>query len=1015
MSRVSAVLRWTLTLTISCLLAATRALYGQGYSPAAAIEHMTTPPGFLVRLVASEPEVRQPILVKCDDRGRLWVIQYLQYPNPAGLTRVKVDRWSRTVYDRVPEPPPRGPKGTDRITILEDTDGDGRADRFKDFVSDLNLCTGLEFGHGGVYVLQVPYLLLYPDRDRDDVPDGDPEVLLEGFGMEDAQSLANHLTWGPDGWLYGVNGSTTTCHIRGIEFQQGCWRYHPVTRDFELFCEGGGNTFGLTFDERGELYYSTNGGPLVHAVQGGYFYKNFGKHGPLHNPYAYGFFPELTRDSVPGGPPTGGTIYLGDSFPAEFRGAFIAGNFLGHGCSWWTVEPAATTVQARYRGELLAANDTWFGATDMCLAPDGSMFVCDFHDQRTAHPDPDANWDLTNGRVYKIVAEGTRPIEPFDLSRRSSDQLVDLLTHRNQWFADRARVLLAQRRDPTVVPRLRAMALALSHEDESLEGLWALHASAGLDDATAVRLLLHGSAAVRGWTVRLLCDRREVSPEMAARLVELSQAEPDSSVRRQLAASARRLPAADGWPIIERILNRDLDAADPRIPLLCWWAIESWAIDHAEPLLACFTSPQAWDTPSKHGQIHRLARRYAAAGTAAGYDACLRLIEAAPTAHRDPMHQALALGLAERSTGLGAVADGGLYARFESATPIGSAGTDETAAAHEPLTEPLLSYIAGQWRLQPTDPLWAGLVLRGGVAEAYPSLLSVVATDATAAPVRAALLDVFAEFAQPGCVPVLLPLIGSGQPAEIQSAALRVLGRFADEGIATRLLEQYPQMDEALRGQVRDVLLSRPGSAHAFLAAVDAGAIDARETPVEQLRRVALHQDDALNALVRKHWGNIQPGTPEEKLATMRRLNNDLRAAPGDPVAGRALFRKHCGTCHELFGEGNKVGPELTKANRADRDALLANLVDPSAVIRKEYASYVALTTSGQIVTGVLAEQDAASITLLDAKNQRIKLARPEIDTLEESSISLMPEKILDPLTPQELRDLFAWLQAAGP
>ncbi|MGE0761194.1 MAG: hypothetical protein AB7O38_29550, partial [Pirellulaceae bacterium] len=186
------------------------ACWSQGFPPDEAVRRMGVPEGLAVRLFAAEPMVRQPILVKCDERGRLWVIQYLQYPNPAGLQRVRVDRYSRTVYDRIPEPPPRGPRGEDRITILEDADGDGRADAAKDFVTGLNLATGLAFGHGGVYVLQVPYLLFYPDRDRNDVPDGDPEVLLTGFGMEDAQSFANHLTRGPDGWLYGVNGSTTT-------------------------------------------------------------------------------------------------------------------------------------------------------------------------------------------------------------------------------------------------------------------------------------------------------------------------------------------------------------------------------------------------------------------------------------------------------------------------------------------------------------------------------------------------------------------------------------------------------------------------------------------------------------------------------------------------------------------------------------------------------------------------------------------------------------------------------------
>ena len=231
---------------------------------------MTLMPGFEAQLVASEPMVRQPVAMEFDDRGRLWVIQYMQYPNPKGLKRVAIDRYSRTEYDRMPEPPPRGPRGEDVITILEDTNGDGRMDASHNFLEGLNLCTGVAFGYGGVFVIQVPYLLFYPDKNRDDVPDGDPEVLLTGFGMEDAHSVANSLTWGPDGWLYGNQGSTVTAHINGIEFQQGVWRYHPVTHRFELFCEGGGNMWGLDFDWEGNLFASTNFGPYIglHGVQG---------------------------------------------------------------------------------------------------------------------------------------------------------------------------------------------------------------------------------------------------------------------------------------------------------------------------------------------------------------------------------------------------------------------------------------------------------------------------------------------------------------------------------------------------------------------------------------------------------------------------------------------------------------------------------------------------------------------------------------------------------------------------
>jgi len=211
-------------------------------SPEDAQKQFKVAEGLEVGLVVAEPEVAQPLSISFDDRGRMWVLQYRQFPNPNGLKPVKVDNWLRTKYDKIPEPPPKGPKGHDRISIYEDKNGDGKADSVKHFVSDLNLASGMALGYGGVFVVQSPYLLFYPDRDQDDVPDSDPEVLLTGFGMDDAHAFANSLTWGPYGWLYGAQGSTATAEIRGIGFQQGVWRYHPRTKIFELFAEGGGNT-----------------------------------------------------------------------------------------------------------------------------------------------------------------------------------------------------------------------------------------------------------------------------------------------------------------------------------------------------------------------------------------------------------------------------------------------------------------------------------------------------------------------------------------------------------------------------------------------------------------------------------------------------------------------------------------------------------------------------------------------------------------------------------------------------
>jgi putative membrane-bound dehydrogenase-like protein len=986
----------------------------QGYAPDVAPGKMVVADGLAVNLYAAEPNVRQPILVKCDDRGRIWTIQYLQYPNPAGLKREQVDRYSRTVYDRVPEPPPKGPRGADRITICVDGDGDGRADRFTDFVTGLNLCTGLALGQGGVYVLQVPYLLFYADRNRDDVPDGDPEVLLSGFGMEDAQSLANHLTWGPDGWLYGVTGSTANNQVRGLEFQQAVWRFHPVSHRFELFCEGGGNLFGLTFDVDGNLFFSSNGNDLAyHGVQGAYYRKNFGKHGPLHNPHAYGFFEHLAYDQPVAGPRPGGTIYLGDVLPERFRGMLLCCDFLQHSASSWRLRRRGSTFAAVYGGPLLDSRDPWFCAPDLCQGADGAVYLCDFHDRRTAHPDPDANWDRSNGRIYRVAPPGTKPVRGLDLGRMASRALVALLEHPSGWYAEQARVELAARRDRTTWPALRALARDRDNPRRALQGLWALHVSGGFDDELADALLAHPGESVRAWTVRLLGDEEKISPALAGRLVDLAASDDSVIVRCQLAATARRLSSADGLPIVERLLERGLDREDPYLPLMLWWAIESKALSDTERLVAFFSDRRAWENAGIRENALRLLRRYAAEGTRTGYDACVRLLAAASSSQQTEALVALDLGLAERAVAPGGMGMDGLFAAV--ALPASAKGAAPVPRRYEPLTGTLRGAVSAAWRATPAEVPRLRVALRAGVADALDATLAEAASASTAPPRRCALLGLLAEFARPSAIPLAIDLLRTGRPMAVQSAALDVLAPHDDDRVTAALLDDFAEAPAALRGRIAGILLSRPASALALLERVDRRAIAAAKVPLEQLRQVALHRDARLDALVRKLWGRIEPGTPEEKLAEMRRLQNDLRAGPGDRARGKALFDKLCASCHRLFGAGGDIGPDLTGTARGDTTALLANIVDPGSIVRTPYLQYAAVTTSGRIQSGILVAQDAAGITLLDAQNQRTTLAHDAIAELRTLPTSIMPENLLGPLSPQEVRDLFAYLQGPPP
>jgi len=1060
----------------------------QGLTPDESVSRMKMADGFEISVVAAEPLVRQPVAIEFDDRGRLWVIQYLQYPNPNGLKRVKVDRYSRTEYDHVPPPPPKGPRGADRITILEDTNGDGRMDRGRDFVSGLNLATGLAFGHGGVFVLNVPYLLFYPDRNRDDIPDSDPEVLLTGFGMEDAHSVANSLTWGPDGWLYGCQGSTVTAKIRGIEFQQGVWRYHPVTREFELFCEGGGNSWGLDFDRAGRLLYSTNygGHVLLHGVQGGYFVKSFGKHGALHNPHAYGYFDHAPHQNFRGGHVTvGGIVYQGDLFPDSFRGKYIAGDLLGHGVYWHKIQSRGSTVGTAHGGELLISGDSWFAPTDLTMGPDGAIYVADWHDARTAHPDPDAEWDRSNGRIYRIaprqqsrnakgntqnanvaqqipskespsITSNARRAQelfadrPLDFTNLSASDLLLVHRHPSQWHVRHARQELARRfstknpapppsgaavrSNPTggtsvakitttpgaktaaaptrletqntaneksardsdrrfLINAFRKQATTERDETMALEALWSLQILGGFDEVVALNLLESPHPAVRSWTVRFLGDRRHISEKMAHRLDEFAEQEPVVDVRQQIACSAARLPARHALPMINANINRDIDNADPYLPLLWWWAVEKHSVSGREEVLKRFTRASLWKSRlGRETLLPRLVRRYAAEGTPAALDSLARLVKAAPSPPaRMAIWSELLIGWQERPRNLND------FSWLESVNQ-----------------HPLAALLLVDWKTSPANiTLWKlGVLFRLKEPRAAATRDAFEVKTPTAH--RVMLLEMLRMTADPSLIQPSKQLVASNQPESVRIAAIQLLSRFEDPEITRQLIAVHrTSRSEAINSQIRDILLGRRESAKAWVEAVDRGDIPASSTPLEQIRRVAVYADSTLDAIVTKHWGKLQGATRGEMLAEVRRLNNDLRAGSGNPVAGKILFTKHCAACHQLFGEGTKLGPDLTTANRQDREFLLVSLVDPSSVIRKEYVSVIVQTTGGRVINGMpVARTNSEIVLVVDARTtKKVTIPTAEIEELRDSDISLMPGDLYRQLKPQELRDLFAYLQ----
>jgi len=993
------------------LLALAAHASGQGFSPEEAVKRMKMPDGFSARCVASEPMIRQPVSMSFDNRGRLWVLQYLQYPNYEGLKPVKQDQYLRTIWDKIPEPPPKGPKGADKLTILYEPDAHGVFSKSKDFVTGLNIASGFCLAPGGVYVVQPPYLLFYPDKNEDDVPDGDPEVLLTGFGMDDTHSLANSLQFGPDGWLYGATGSTSTCKIKNpahakdavVEFQQGIWRYHPATKKFELFSEGGGNTYGLDFDKNGQAIAGTNYGGVacLHQMQGAYYVKGFSKHGPLHNPHTYGYFEHVPYTGFKGGHVTcGGIVYQADTYPAEFRDQYIAANLLSNAVNWHKLEAVKSSFKASHGGELLEANDNWFRPVDLIQGPDGCVYVADFYDKRAAHLDPVDNWDKTNGRIYRIEYKGGPKFPTFDLRKLASKDLLEFLSEPNVWWRREARQILAERKDATVYPALRKTATE-GKGQVSLEALWALFASGGTDLAFLKSLYKHKDEYVRAWAVRLTADvayphsfrpHMEGGDPAGEKLMDLAHAESSLIVRCQLACTARRLEVSTTLTIVRALMARDDNIyhhrqgatgdVDPgsHLALLCWWAIEE----------RCSLAPRQQDyllgyvgtatSPLSDPIIERVARRLLAPDIDGGQKR------------------------------LAAMLNG--FGHHASAPMLRGIATASEAGWLAKLHPDLLVQLRKLLEAKPEDATLLAVFARAGDAAVIETFLKRVADTKLPDATRLAAIEILKQVRPPEARELFLSQFVGEKADGLRVALLAGLEAFDDAKIGATVLAAYPSYPPVVKKRAVQLLLARPTWALPVLKQLDAGKFPKADISVEQARAAIALGDKELTPLVEKHFGKLAVATAGEKQARIDWLNVAIGRESGDAMRGKVLFTKHCAACHQLHGEGGKVGPDITTADRKNRRYMLTQIVDPSGYIRPEFVVQTVLTTDERKLSGI-AKEVGETIELSNWVENKVVVTvipKKDIADIRPSAVSLMPDKLLDSLTYGEIADLFVYI-----
>lgn len=988
-------------------------------SPEESLKHVITPEGFRTELFAGEPLIAaKPLAITFAADGSLYVAESVDYPNDIVL-------------------PGRG-RGHDRIVRLSDRDGDGVADAREVFAEGLSIPTSILPHAGGLIVAQAPQILFLADDDGDGKADR-REVLSTGWGTGDTHSGPSNLTWGLDGWVYGMVGySGFRGEVGGeqIRFGQGFFRFLPDGSKLEFLRSTNNNSWGFGFSEEGVVFGSTaNGNPSEYMPLPNRVYERV-RGWTATTLRGIAGDPDMEIAPRKGSPDglapvrqvdhhgrftaaAGHRLYTARAFPEQYwnRTAFVC-EPTGHVVAAFEIAPSGANFRSRMSYSQLASDDEWTAPIIAEVGPDGSLWVVDWYNFIVQHnPTPEGFEngkgnayetplrDKTHGRIWRLTYEGSAASDRTTLAGASAEELVAALADTNMLWRTLAQRALVDRgvgradggRDvaDALIALVRDREVdAVGLNPGAIHAIWTLRALGLLEgkhaDADAVAAVVaaleHPSSGVRMNAVKALPRRDEM-------FLPLAQAD----VAHDMVPLVRLavLEALSEWessPDAGRLASDML--ADRRTfdDAVLTDAVTAATAVQAEHVLPGLVSTEAAADPKRIALVERVAEHVARGGQAGEVDRLVGHLADAPP----PLAAAAVAGLAKGWPKGEAIAFGesaeaaivGLMARLPVASQgdliafVQRCGSDVLDDAMDQVVEALMAVIE--------DESAAGET-RG---EAASRLVSMRPADGDAA------IEV-------------LELIDARTSPDLAEELLTAVGLSRGEGVAEAVVEKAPTLPPAMRDAAFRVAVGNTEWVSALVDAIEAGSVRLTDLPLVERNKLAEHPDEKIRTRAREMIAS-GGGLPDADRQKVIDEILPIVLAGGDKVSGKAIFKEQCAKCHRHSGEGGQVGPDLTGMAVHPPQELLIHILDPNRSVEGNFRAYTVITEDGKVVTGLLASESRTAIEIVDAEAKRFAIQRDEIDEFLPSSNSLMPVGFEKQIPPAKFADLLAFLTAKG-